>query len=462
MRAFRRCATCWRPAGSCTSCCTRRTDGPASTCCRTSAGGSASRPPTTESESSSPPSARCRPDIRWPRCCARRRTSGTRRRSPMRCCTRRTAPTRFRSCSRSSNGAGCRFGRWVKQAPYSPHCGLMARLPQTARLAQLPLAEQHAAAELFRGTMARHSLVVYRDDDPSAAHELSFSGDAWLRYVPIRAPDTICVEERLPPGAAAVLINRSHSHTDIYLPIDAQEKRLYDAVDGARTIGELAEEHGQLRDRRPILSAARLARPGRVRCLRAARGRARQREREAARCRARRSINYTRPRDGESRGRSRSDVRRRRLRRAAAGTSRRTSASPGRWRSAPTASSPSATRASGARPISAAARPSTPSTRSPSIPPARSRSSLPATSRRSWPSIWTPNGMYVVHGLAPAHATVCVQARYSDGTHRKACAPSTSTRSPMSRPGCPATPGWTAARPRHWSPRAPRCSSVFN
>ena len=141
---------------------------------------------------------------------------------------------------------GLRFGRWVKPAPYSPHCGLMARLPQTARLARLPVAEQHAAAELFRGTMARHSVMTHRDDDPSGAHELSFCGAAWLRFVPIRAPDTISVEERLPPGAAAVLINRSHSHTDLYLPIDAEEKRLYDAVDGTRTIGELAEEHGQL------------------------------------------------------------------------------------------------------------------------------------------------------------------------------------------------------------------------
>ena len=140
---------------------------------------------------------------------------------------------------------GLRFGRWVKQAPYSPHCGLMARLPQTARLAQLAPVDQHAAAELFRGTISRHSVVVYRDDDPSAAPELSFSADAWRRYVPIRAPDTISVEERLPSGAAAVLINRSHSHTDIYLPIDAQEKRLYDGVDGARTIGQLADERCQ-------------------------------------------------------------------------------------------------------------------------------------------------------------------------------------------------------------------------
>jgi SAM-dependent methyltransferase len=147
---------------------------------------------------------------------------------------------------------GLRFGRWVKQAPYSAHCGLMARLPQAARLAQLPLMDQHAAAELFRGTISRHSVVVCRDDDPSDAHALSFTGDAWPRYVPIRAPDTISVEERLPSGAAAVLINRSHSHTDIYLPIDAREKRLYDAVDGVRTIGELAEEQGELESAGPF------------------------------------------------------------------------------------------------------------------------------------------------------------------------------------------------------------------
>jgi len=147
---------------------------------------------------------------------------------------------------------GLRFGRWVKQAPYSPHCGLMARLPQTARLAQLPVVDQHAAAELFRGTMARHSVVAYRDDDPRGAHELSFVGNAWPRYVPIRAPDTVAVEERLPSGAAAVLINKGHSHTDIYLAVDAREKRLYDAVDGARTIGELAQEQGQLETAAPF------------------------------------------------------------------------------------------------------------------------------------------------------------------------------------------------------------------
>ena len=55
-------------------------------------------------------------------------------------------------------------------------------------------------------------------------------------------PDTVCVEERLPPGAAAVLINRTHTYTDLYLPVDAREKSLFDAIDGERTIGEIARE----------------------------------------------------------------------------------------------------------------------------------------------------------------------------------------------------------------------------
>jgi SAM-dependent methyltransferase len=139
--------------------------------------------------------------------------------------------------------AGLTFGRWVRQASYSPRCGVMAQIPQASRLRTLPIGEQYAAVELFRGTMVRHSVIVYRHDDADDTPRVSFEGDAWQRYVPIRMPDTVCVQERLPPGATAVLINRSHTCRDLVMALDAAEKRLFDAVDGTRSIGAIAD-HG--------------------------------------------------------------------------------------------------------------------------------------------------------------------------------------------------------------------------
>jgi SAM-dependent methyltransferase len=140
--------------------------------------------------------------------------------------------------------AGLQFGRWVRQAAYLPQCGALATSPHQKLLARLPARAQYAAVELFRGTMVRHSTVVYRNDRPANAQPVHFDDDTWLDYVPLRLPDAICVQQRLPPGAAAVLINPTHTYTDLYLPIDAQQKLLFDAIDGERTIGEIARKHG--------------------------------------------------------------------------------------------------------------------------------------------------------------------------------------------------------------------------
>jgi hypothetical protein len=136
---------------------------------------------------------------------------------------------------------GLRFGRWVRQAPYLPQCGGLAATPHAGRLAALPVQEQYAALELFRGTMLRHSLIAYRDDAPGDRGLPGFEGDAWLRYVPIRLPEAACLRERLPAGAAAVLINRGHDCRDLFLPVDAEQLRLYQAIDGKTTIAGLLE-----------------------------------------------------------------------------------------------------------------------------------------------------------------------------------------------------------------------------
>ena len=137
--------------------------------------------------------------------------------------------------------AGLIFGRWVRQAPYLPQCGAFAETPHADRLTALPQPEQFTVMELLRGTMLRHSLIVYRDD-ASGIPQPNFDGDEWLNYVPIRLPETVCVEEKLPPGAAGVLINQNHTDKDIYLTINSLEKRMFDAIDGKCIIREIIEE----------------------------------------------------------------------------------------------------------------------------------------------------------------------------------------------------------------------------
>jgi hypothetical protein len=134
---------------------------------------------------------------------------------------------------------GLAFGRWTRQAPYFARCGVIAGLPQASRLERLPLEQQFAAVELFRGTMVRHSAVVYHNESSAKRHGIDFAHDGWLDYVPIRMADTVCVLERLPPGAAAVLINRGHTFRDIFLPVNIIEKRFFDAIDGRRSVAEI-------------------------------------------------------------------------------------------------------------------------------------------------------------------------------------------------------------------------------
>jgi SAM-dependent methyltransferase len=136
--------------------------------------------------------------------------------------------------------AGLQFGRWTRQAPYSPQCGVMAQLPYTSRLERLAASEQYAAVELFRGTMTRHSVVAHAGQ--AGAGRIDFGDDACVDYVPIRVPETTCVRDRLPPGAAAVLINQAHTHPDLFLPIDALELRLFEAIDGRRCLGEILND----------------------------------------------------------------------------------------------------------------------------------------------------------------------------------------------------------------------------
>jgi SAM-dependent methyltransferase len=135
---------------------------------------------------------------------------------------------------------GMTFARWVQQAPYLPQCGAVAKTRHAARLASLPEPAQHAALELIRGTMVRHSFIAYRAERPGESQPVHFD-ERCLAYVPIQVPWTVCVRERLPPGCVAVLINRAHPFTDLVLTVDASEDRLLGLVDGRRTVAQILD-----------------------------------------------------------------------------------------------------------------------------------------------------------------------------------------------------------------------------
>ena len=82
---------------------------------------------------------------------------------------------------------------------------------------------------------------MHRRESVGGGGKIRFDDDGWLRYVPVRLPWTQVVQDRLPAGAAAVLVNKSHQFHDLILPISRADKALFDAVDGRRTISEILD-----------------------------------------------------------------------------------------------------------------------------------------------------------------------------------------------------------------------------
>jgi hypothetical protein len=134
--------------------------------------------------------------------------------------------------------AGLEFGRWVRQAAYLPQCGALASSPHRRLLTRPPVHEQYAAVALFRGTMVRHSAVVYRRDRPSR-HAVGFEGRRGSATCRCACRTRSRCRNGCRPGAAAVVINGNHTYTDLNLPLDAQQKKMFDAIDGERTIADI-------------------------------------------------------------------------------------------------------------------------------------------------------------------------------------------------------------------------------
>jgi len=136
--------------------------------------------------------------------------------------------------------AELRFGRWIRQAPYLPGCGVLRSLPHGPQISALPTVRQHAALELFRGTMTRHSFTCHHSDDATGA--IDFEGDRWPGYVPIRTATAMTVDRNLPSGAAAALLNQAHTYPDLVMLVNEREKQWFERIDGRRSISEISDD----------------------------------------------------------------------------------------------------------------------------------------------------------------------------------------------------------------------------
>ena len=139
-------------------------------------------------------------------------------------------------------GNGLQFGRWYYQAAYSPRCGAVSDTPHGPLLRALPEREQYVEMELWRGLITNHDFVAYGSKATSDATQVNLADERCLRYVPIRRPWTECIQERLPPGYAGALVNQTHLFNDLFILIGEQERKIYEAIDGGRTIGDIANE----------------------------------------------------------------------------------------------------------------------------------------------------------------------------------------------------------------------------
>jgi hypothetical protein len=93
--------------------------------------------------------------------------------------------------------------------------------------------------------MDRQSFIGYRDDCEREAQPITFEGDAWRGFVPVRLPWTLTIKDRAPRGVSAVLINPSHMYPDLALFIDAAQERVLTAINGERSVAEILRSAGE-------------------------------------------------------------------------------------------------------------------------------------------------------------------------------------------------------------------------
>lgn len=152
---------------------------------------------------------------------------------------------------------GMKMCRWFHQAPYLPGCSVLAHGPHCQRLNDLAEPDQHAAMELFGGSISKHEFIACRDDRRAGDYTISFRGKAWRHYVPVRFPGISIETQDLPKGVLARLRNNQHMDPEITIDFDQERVLLCQAMADDRTISEIAAAARIQGDRQAKESAAK-------------------------------------------------------------------------------------------------------------------------------------------------------------------------------------------------------------
>jgi hypothetical protein len=141
--------------------------------------------------------------------------------------------------------SGWHFQRFLCQAHYMPQCSGLASFPESGPQMQ-PEAEGElgslfALTDLFRGNLRTHTAIACRDDRPARSYAVSFAGRDWLAFQPIRNPGLEIDIGHFPGDGVARLCWAAHEDPAISLIVDERQARLFDAIDGNRSIGQILE-----------------------------------------------------------------------------------------------------------------------------------------------------------------------------------------------------------------------------
>jgi SAM-dependent methyltransferase len=159
-------------------------------------------------------------------------------------------------CLKLCDDAGVAFGGWQEPFLYHPDAQLPAGTPLFERLERLPERQLWAAVELFHGGLTLHAFNCCRRDRPEANYRVHFSGPKLLDQIPVRRERTTVQRD---DAAKTVSLTVAPFPA---IGLDPLRTRLFEAIDGQRTVRQCAGLVPQLPQEASVDLFSRLGRIG--------------------------------------------------------------------------------------------------------------------------------------------------------------------------------------------------------